>query len=323
MSESRGLIVSAIVVTHRGGPLLADCLASLASQSRPPDEVLVVVSNQSLPVEAPRVLQLGENVGYARAANAGVAATTGEILLLNDDTRLDRDCVAALVAAWRGPGVYQPRIRLADGSGRLDNTGLGFLPDGSVWARGRNGPDVPIPGAPGSFSGAAVLIDRASWQTVGGFDERFGNFCEDLDLSLRLHRRGVPFHTVHPALVEHHLGASWGRVSAEKVRLLERNHVRASVRSLPAAALLTLLPATLARYGLFAGLAATSRGPGARVPNDARTAALVGLAEGLRDVPTWWSDRQADRPHWTVDDRAMLRRMWRGRARWEDLRRAG
>lgn len=323
MSEGGVPAISAIVVTHRGGDLLSDCLRSLAAQSHPLDEVLVVVSNHPLPVEAPRVLQLGENVGYARAANAGVAATRGEVLLLNDDTRLDRGCVAALVAAWRGPGVYQPRIRLADGSGRLDNAGLGFLPDGSVWARGRNGPDVAIGGPPGAFSGAAVLIDRASWTRAGGFDERFGNFCEDVDLSLRLHRRGVPFVSVPDALVEHHLGASWGRVSAEKVRLLERNRLRAAVRSLPAAALLTLLPATFARYGLYAALAATGRGPGGPVPTGARTAALVGLAQGLGDSPTWWASRRGDRPHWTVDDRAMWERMWAGRARWEDLWRPG
>jgi GT2 family glycosyltransferase len=313
--------VTAIVVTHRGGPLLDDCLRSLRAQTRPVDDVVVVVSNTALPVEARRVLQLGSNVGYARAANAGVAATDGEILLLNDDTRLDPGCVAALVAAWRGEGVYQPRIRLADGSGRLDNAGLGFLPDGSVWARGRNGPDAAIPGAPGSFSGAAVLVARAAWTAVGGFDERFGNFCEDVDLSLRLHRRGFVFHAVPDALVEHHLGASWGRVSTEKIRLLERNHVRAAVRSLPASALATLVPATLGRYALVAALSRGRRGPGADAPPGARRAALRGLVEGLRDAPDWWADRARDRERWTVGEAAMLRRMWAGRARWEDLRR--
>lgn len=312
--------VSAIVVTHRADPLLADCLASLAAQTRPPDEVLVVVSNTPRAVDAP-ALQLGANLGYARAANAGVAATRGEVLLLNDDTRLAPDCLAALEAAWVGPGVYQPHILLADGSGRMDNAGLGFLPDGSVWARGRNGPPRPFPSAPGSFSGAAVLVARSTWESVGGFDERLGNFGEDVDLSLRLHRRGVPMISVPDARVEHHLGASWGRVSAEKIRLIERNRVRAAARSLPAAALLALPATTALRYAMLAGLGARGRGPGSDVPAGARLAAVRGFAEGLLDVPTWLADRRRDAPGWSRGELDMLAVLWRGRARWEDLAR--
>ena len=80
-----GVRLAAVVVTHQGGPLLDACLRSLRAQSRPPDELIVVVSNRAIAVDAP-ALQLGENVGYARAANAGAVATTGEVLLLNDDT---------------------------------------------------------------------------------------------------------------------------------------------------------------------------------------------------------------------------------------------
>lgn len=320
MPPVRRVKLAAIVVTHHAGPLLDDCLASLRAQTRPPDEVLVVVSNTARPIDAP-ALQLGENVGYARAANAGVAATSGEVLLLNDDTRLDPGCLAALEAAWRGPGVYQPHILLADGSGRMDNAGLGFLPDGSVWARGRNGPDRAFASAPGSLSGAAVLVARETWTAVGGFDERFGSFGEDVDLSLRLHRRGVPMYAVPAARVVHHLGASWGRVSTEKVRLIERNRVRAAARSLPASALV-LLPATTAlRYAVLAGLGARGRGPGAEVPAGARAAAVRGFVEGLVDAPRWLGDRRRDARAWSRGELAMLGVLWRGRARWEDLAR--
>ncbi|GDX79892.1 glycosyl transferase [Deltaproteobacteria bacterium] len=310
--------VAAIVVTHRGGELLRDCIASLRAQTRPVDELLVVVSNGALPVDAP-ALQLGANVGYAQAANAGVRATTGEVLLLNDDTRLAPDCVARLVDTWSVPGVYQPRIRLADGSGRLDNVGLGFLPDGSVWARGRNGPDREIHDVPGGFSGAAVLIARSWWEALGGFDERFGSFGEDVDLALRLHRRGAPFFVVPDAVVDHHLGASWGRVSAEKIRRIEHNRVRAAVRSMPASAVAALPFTTAARYLLFAGLGVTGRGPGHDVPAGARLAAMEGLLRGLADSPQWFADRRRDAPDWTRGELAMLRLLWQGRAWWEDI----
>ncbi len=315
-----GVRFAAVVVTHQGGPLLDACLRSLRAQTLPPDELIVVVSNRTLAVDAP-ALQLGENVGYARAANAGAAATTGEVLLLNDDTRLAPDCLSTLAAAWTGPAVYQPRIRLADGSGRLDNSGLGFLPDGSVWARGRNGPDRGYPEAPGSFSGAAAVVARELWSAVGGFDERFGSFGEDVDLALRLHRRGVRFVSVPDAIVEHHLGASWGRVSAEKIRLIERNRVRAAARSMPWTTLAALPATTAARYALLAALGARGRGPGADVPAAARLAALRGIAEGVADLPRWLADRRQDAPTWTRGELAMLGVLWRGRARWEDLAR--
>ncbi|MFZ5479721.1 MAG: glycosyltransferase family 2 protein [Myxococcota bacterium] len=303
-------------MTHRAGELLAACLASLRAQTRGADEVLVVVSNTRVEVDAP-ALQLGENVGYARAANAGAAATTGELLLLNDDTRLHPGCLAALEAAWRGPGVYQPRIVLPGGT--LDNVGHGFFPDGFVWARGRDGPDAPLPGEPGGFSGAAVLVARGVWRALGGFDERFDSFGEDVDLSLRLMRRGIPVTAVHDARVEHLLGATYGRTGPDKVRRIERNRVRAAIRSLPATALVTMPLWTAARYALLAGLAADGRGPGRGVPERSRRAALEGIAEGLRDVPTWWRARAEDRPHWTRGELAMWRAMLAGRARWEDL----
>jgi GT2 family glycosyltransferase len=312
--------IAAVVVTHRGGPLLEDCLASLAAQTRPPDEVLTVVSNHALEVSG-SALQLGENVGYARAANAGAAAVRGEVLLLNDDTRLHRECVARLAAAFAGPGAYQPRLVLADGSGRMDNLGHGFFPDGFVWARGRAGPADADPGAPGGFSGAAVLVARETWEALGGFDPRFDSFGEDVDLSLRLLRRGERVRAVPDAVVEHHLGATWGRTGARKLRLIERNRVRAAVRSLPLSALVAMPALTASRYALFAGLAAAGRGPGGEVDGGARLAALQGLAEGLRDAPTWWRERRADAPGWRRGELAMWAELWRGRARWEDVAR--
>lgn len=311
-----------VIVTHRGGPLLAACLDSLAAQTEPADELLVVVSNHPLDVPAP-ALQLGANVGFARAANAGVRALSTDALLLNDDTVLDPGCLAALRRAWRGPGIYQPRIVLADGTGRLDNLGHGFFPDGFVWARGRHGDvDGDLPGHPGGFSGAAVLFARETWDSLGGFDERFDSYGEDVDLSLRHLRRGGCVVPVRDALVHHHLGATYGRTGADKIRRIERNRVRAAVRSLPLSALAVMPASTAARLALFAALAAVGRGPGRGVDPGARRAVVGGVVDGLRDAPTWWAERRADRPTWTRGEAEMWRALWEGRARWEDVCRA-
>ncbi len=312
--------LTAMIVTHRADALLDACLASLRAQTHPPEAILVVVSNTPQAVDAPS-LQLGENVGFARAANAGFAATTGDVLMLNDDTVLHPECLAALRAAWAAPGIYQPRILLADGTG-LDNLGHGFFPDGFVWARGRNGPpDAPL-GGPGGFSGAAVGISRAVWDDLGGFDARFDSYGEDVDLSLRWMRKGGAITPVPEAVVHHHLGATYGRSGADKVRRIERNRVRAAVRSLPATALLTMPLWTGARLAAFGVLAARGQGPGRGLESGAARAALAGLADGLRDAPTWWGERQKDAPGWERGEVAMWRALWRGRVRWEDVWRA-
>ena len=313
--------IAVVVVTHHAGEVLDACVASVRAQE--PADLVVVVSNTNRDVTGARVLQLGENLGFARAANAGIAAVQGDVLLLNDDTVMQDGCLAALAAARRASttqAIFQPRILLMDGSG-LDNEGHGLFPDGFVWARGRRGPDGPLPGVPGGFSGAAVLFDRRAWDALGGFDPRFDSFGEDVDLSLRWMRRGGDVVAVPEARVHHHLGASYGRTGPEKLYRIERNRMRAAVRSLPLAALATLPAWTLARLGLFGVLAATGQGPGAEVPVGARLSALRGIAQGSADVPTWWKERQLDKAGWRRGEVEMWQAMWRSRARWADVRR--
>lgn len=315
-------MISAVVITWKADALLQECLASLTAQTEPAEEVWVVVSNSQRELPVPpgvRVLQLGKNLGFARAANAGARVIQGDLLLLNDDTRLDAHCLAAL---RRGPArgaVLQPRLVLTDG--RLDNLGHGFFPDGFVWARGRNGPNEAPSGIPGGFSGAAVLFPKLLWEALGGFDERFDSFGEDVDLSLRLMRRGVPVCPVADAIVYHHLGASYGRTSGDKIRRIERNRVRAAVRSLPFSALLSLPALTMGRYALLGGLALSGKGPGAGVSKEGQIAAIRGMLEGFLDAPEWWIARKADQGDWVRGEREMWKALWEGRVRWEDLRR--
>jgi hypothetical protein len=115
------------------------------------------------------------------------------------------------------------------------------------------------------------------------------------------------------------LGATYGRAGPEKLARIERNRLRAAVRSLPLGALVAMPALTGARLALLAGLAASGRGPGRGVPADARRAALRGIAEGLADAPTWWAERRRVRDAWSLGEVAMWRALWRGRARWEDV----
>ncbi|MEC8423360.1 MAG: glycosyltransferase family 2 protein, partial [Myxococcota bacterium] len=235
-----------VVITHRGGPLLARCVDALQRQTCLPGTIRVVLSaagNPPLPTGV-EILRLGENVGFARAANAGLQSVArGPVVLLNDDTEPEPGFLAALCDAAEsgGPGIYQPHIVLAGDPERLDNTGHRLFPDGFNLARGRGRPDQPAPsGAVGAFSGAAVLFTPEVIEQVGLFDADLEAFGEDVDLSLRAVRRGFAVRYVPAARIGHALGATYGRAGARKIYLVERNRIRAAVRSLPTTALLTM-----------------------------------------------------------------------------------
>ena len=323
------LRLSVVVVTHLGGDWLRRSLASLVGQLTDADELIVVVSAEpgkadleSLPPCI--LLELGHNPHYAAAANAGIARAKGQwLLVLNDDTCADPDFVAELMAAATWPGMYQPRILLADGSGRMDNAGHGLLPDGFNWAIGREdaGEDYGEPGTVGACSGAAFLVHRAVLDRVGVFDEGLVAYGEDVDLSLRVRRAGYVLRYVPRARIQHALGASQGRFSDQKVFWVERNRVRVALRSMPRGALLLWPAFAGARVGLLMLARAQGKGWSAKAPSSAIPAAVKGILAGLGSSPGALKKRRADQRHWTTNEATMWQHLWLHRVRWRDLSR--
>lgn len=301
-----------VVVTHRGGPLLARCVEALRQQTLTPAALRIVLSAAEDP-ELPagvEIVRLGSNVGFARAANAGLRSAAGAtVVLLNDDTIPAPGFLAALdaAAAARGPGIYQPHIVLAAHPDRIDNTGHRLFPDGFNLARGRGRPDRPAAaGAIGAFSGAAVLFTPEVIDAVGVFDADLEAFGEDVDLSLRAVRQGFAVRYVPGARIRHALGATYGRAGPRKVFLVERNRVRAAVRSLPTTALLTMPAWTGIRLASLGIAAVAGRGVGATAGPRGAAAAAAGTIAGLRSMPDALRKRRADREHWTLGET----RMW-------------
>ncbi len=329
VSHSHGVSLSAVVVTHRGGALLGACLDALGPQLQPGDEIVVVASAEPgqadlTPVRGrAQVVEIGANEGYARAANRGLARAQGDgLLVLNDDTRALPGFLSALRGAARVPGLYQPRILLDDDTGRLDNTGHGLFPDGFNWAIGRedaDGPSYDVPRQVGACSGAAMGLHRAVLEAVGAFDEDLESFGEDVDLSLRARRRGFPLCYVPAARIAHVLGATHGRYGSRKCYLVERNRVRAAVRSLPSTAILTMPAWTALRIAGLGVAAMTGRGWGARIQGSAGPAALAGIVSGLAHLPDALAKRSADAREWQADDREMWGHILRHRVRLRDL----
>lgn len=316
-----------VVVTHFGGSILIDCVNSIVPQLEDCDELFVVVSNERGSAELDGVdaelIELGCNVGFAAAANVGIKASSGVgILLLNDDTVADGALLQSLRPYIDKEGIYQPRITLADGSGRIDNTGHGLYPDGFNWAIGREDADGEIYDEPrevGACSGAAMLIHRSVIDKIGLFDESFHSFGEDIDLSLRAKRAGFALRYVPEARISHHLGASYGRYGLKKLFWIERNRIRGAFRSMPASLLLTMPIWTAARVLGLGTASATGRTWGARVPKRGGFALAAGMVAGMCSIPNAISKRRMDSSGWVLGERQMLRSFYTNRVRLVDL----
>jgi N-acetylglucosaminyl-diphospho-decaprenol L-rhamnosyltransferase len=272
---------AAVIVNYEAGPLLIDCVRSvLADTSAGPVE-LVVVDNGSRDgsIEAlhavfpeVRVVRSPGNVGYARGANFGIAASYGPVVaVFNPDLTVTPGSAGALVARLEQDarlGAVGPRVRNRDGSDypsarRLPSipvaVGHGLLglwwPSNPFTTRYRQLDADAAHGRPVDWvSGSAVWLRRDALDEVGGWDERYFMYMEDVDLCWRLRRGGFrvayePAGAVvhvqgavtsrHPyrMLVEHHRSA-W--------RFARRRFRGARVALLPFAAVYLVFRAMLA-----------------------------------------------------------------------------
>ena len=234
--------VSVVIATHDGRELLAACLRSLAAQRYTPLEIVVVDGGSSdgtrewLRAEHPSVALVASpgNPGFATACNLGVAAASGEyLLLLNNDTTLEPDAIGQLMRVALG----SPR-RLAAVNAMTRRADLPEVIDSLGNVSGMRGFGAPryagfvdfgqfaSDGELFSASFTAVLIPRLAWEAVGPLDERYGYYYEDVDWSLRARMGGLYVLPAPHALVYHEGSASVGsRPSAYKLRLVTRNRV--------------------------------------------------------------------------------------------------
>jgi N-acetylglucosaminyl-diphospho-decaprenol L-rhamnosyltransferase len=167
-----------------------------------------------------QVVELGENLGFGRAINRGVAAMPGDpVILLNNDAVPEPRFVEALLESL-GEGVdsvagvlLQERApELIDSAGVVaDATLMGF-----DYLHGEPAEAAAPAAAPLGPTGGAALYHRQAFEAVGGFDERIFLYYEDLDLALRLAARGGRCRLAPEARALHAYSASLGAASARK-----------------------------------------------------------------------------------------------------------
>jgi GT2 family glycosyltransferase len=254
--------VAVVVVNWNAGPLLGRCLASLTRQSRPADRVIVVdnaSTDDSLALAAEQLrgvelLRLDVNAGFARANNIAAAAArdADALALLNPDAFPEPGWLAGLVsAAERFPdfGAFASQMRLDAMPDRLDGAGDSYHVSGRAW---RNGHNAPADGWPeGEYEvfapcAAAALYRRAAFEEIGGFDESYFCYFEDVDLGFRLRLHGYRSLYVPSSIVRHVSSALSGYRSDFAVYHGERNAVWTFVKNMPGPLLWWYLPQHLA-----------------------------------------------------------------------------
>lgn len=231
-SASPGERVSAVIVNYNTRRHLLDCVRSLRDEAV---NDVVVADNGSADGSAEAVSALdstvtvvptGGNLGYGGGANRGSAVARGELLLVcNADVVLEPGAVKSLVAAVDADprrGVVGPRIE--DTTGRVypsprqfpsvgDALGHGFI--GLVAPRNRFSRRYRMLDSERTslteadwVSGSCLLVRRTAWEALGGFDESYFMFAEDVDLCWRAWKGGWTVAFEPAARVVHVRGAS-------------------------------------------------------------------------------------------------------------------
>jgi GT2 family glycosyltransferase len=225
--------MSVAIVSFNARDLVAQCVTSALAAH--PEQVIVVdnashdATVEMLHADFPGVLVIANDVnrGYGAAANQAVAASfTPAVLLLNSDTVVAPDCVAALgayLAAHPSVAVVGPRLTNADGS--LQRSTYPF-PSASDMVLGETGLHRLVRRIPGLRErflrtwrhdvarhvpwvlGAALAIRRVPFESVGGFDESYFLYSEEVDLSRRLKTAGFETHYAPVTTVVHYGGES-------------------------------------------------------------------------------------------------------------------
>ena len=231
--------ITAVIPVHNRADLLARLLASIEAQFVPFAEVLVIdnLSSDDAPAVARArgctVIEMGENAGFARAVNCGWQAAAGPwIAILNSDVELDprwaeRLLHAAEVSNNLASFAAGTTLQAADRSS-IDGTYDLVSRGACAWRAGHGESSfsplsaiIPIAIAPAT----ACLFRRDALRRLGGFDERFGSYLEDVDLGLRCIREGLRGVFVPDALAWHHGSATLGRWNPAVVRLISRNQL--------------------------------------------------------------------------------------------------
>ena len=289
-------LCTVIIVAYASNETLPEVFRALAAQSFTQFEVIVVDNGTDVDAVRPGlappdalILRPAMNLGFAAANNLAARHAKAPLLaLLNPDAFPQPDWLARLVdATARHPtaasfGSFQT---WASDQSVCDGAGDAMHVVGIPYRGGFRRRLSRRPGEGEIFSacGAAMLVRRKVFEEVGGFDESFFCFCEDVDLGYRLRLAGYSAIHVPDAVVRHVGGASAGERSAFADRLGARNRIWTFLKNTPDILLWPALPAAIiVTLALLISYPLTGRG----------FAGWRGVGEAFAGVGPLWRKRR-------------------------------
>jgi N-acetylglucosaminyl-diphospho-decaprenol L-rhamnosyltransferase len=227
MTEAPG----AVVVNYNAGAYLVACVRSLRAEGV---ERIVVADNASTDGSLDalaaadadvEIVPIGRNLGMGSAANLGATRLEGDVLIVNPDAVVEPGAVKAMVAVLEhdpAVGIVGPRIENPDGSlfpsprtfpamgDAMGHAFIGLVAPENRFTRRYRMLDWDHASAARAewVSGACMLVRRECFDALGGFDERYFMYLEDVDLCWRAHRAGWAVAYEPAARVVHVQGVS-------------------------------------------------------------------------------------------------------------------
>lgn len=301
-------MISVIIVNWNSGQQLATCVRSVVRSSKGLVQKIVVVDNGSTDDSLVRIGQLEnveivkaeENLGFGRACNLGASRCGSEyILLLNPDAEVYEhtfDDLTAYLSSDMPRSVGIVGIQLVDETGRISRSCTRF-PGSVAFIAGALGVDRICPRLGHFMSewphdesriidhviGAFYLVRRDVFDALGGFDERFFLYLEDLDFSLRAKKAG--WDTVFLANIQafHAGGGTSCQIKARRLFYATRSKLQYAFKHFSLTGALMVLLVTLLLELPVRTVHAVARGSGSALRE---TWSAWGML--FRWLPQWW-----------------------------------
>lgn len=231
------MTVAAVIPHWNRRDLLEPLFTSLAAQTRPFDEIILVDNGSTddsaaLAERHASVIRLEQNMGFAAAVNRGIASTNADwVAILNNDVTLAPDWLEKILTT-DAPFATGKILSAADHS-IIDGTYDEISRGACAWRCGSGQPDSPIWNVPRPMQFApmtAAIFRRSLFHDVGPLDEHFGSYLEDVDFGIRCALAGHQGSYI-PSAVAHHRGsATRGAWNKDTVKQISRNQILLAVK---------------------------------------------------------------------------------------------
>lgn len=230
--------VSVVMPVYKNLGYTLECLSSIAAHPPRASFELILIDDASgdadcAPLRAVRGIRLienAQNLGFLRSCNKAAAAARGRYLLfLNNDTQVRAGWLDALLEPFADPAVGMTGSKLIYPSGHLQEAGVCMAADGTARLVGLNGDpqalQYNLPREVDYCSGASVMLERAVFEQLGGFDERFAPaYFEDADLAFQVRALGRKILYQPASEIVHHLSVTTG-AAGDKLARIEANRL--------------------------------------------------------------------------------------------------